>query len=275
VSVQGLVVLVTDTAHEIGTLIAREFASRGALVSALASQQAVAEVRHHLQDAGAVEVLAGDVTNVADVEQLVDGAIARHGRVDVLIATHHTEGSHPVSDSHEVDLADWDEIFNVNVRAGFVACQRVLPHMVAQRSGVILQIASTTGLQAAAFMNANNAASAATIQLCRGLAVEYRRHNIRVNAVVVAGTFHSSSERIRDGYAVRHQGETLTRGDEPALVAPPRDLSKIARCFVALADPDAADITGGTIPVDGGLAAGLATSALLENASIGRWAWPV
>jgi NAD(P)-dependent dehydrogenase (short-subunit alcohol dehydrogenase family) len=277
-SVAGKVVLVSDATHAIGATIAREFAERGAHVHTLASEAEAERLRHDLtQSSGDMDVAVdvGDVTDLSDASRLVDGALARHGRIDALVNTHHTEGSRPVVDTHALELEEWDEIYRVNVRACFTLCQLVLPHMVAQADGTILTIASTTGLQAAAYMTANNTASAAAIHLCRSLAVEYQRHNIRVNAVVVAGTWHSSSVRIREGYAARDtEGDRSRLPDSGPYVMPTRSLQKIAQAFVSLTEPESDYITGGVIAVDGCLSAGLATSALLENASTGRWQWP-
>jgi NAD(P)-dependent dehydrogenase (short-subunit alcohol dehydrogenase family) len=276
-SVSDKVVVVSDATHEIGEQIVTEFAKRGAHAFSLVNEKGrLADVRSKFSSDGIkADVALGDMVNAKDFQKLVSSAIDRHGRVDVLVNTQHTEGEHPVMDSHELSLEDWDAIYNVNLRASFVACQVVLPHMIRQRGGVILQITSTTALQAAAGMNANNSASAAAVQMCRGLAVEYQKYNIRVNAVVVAGTWHASSLRIREGYARRHTGEDLVRpADMKATVMPERDLSKIAQGFVALATDEAVAITGGVISMDGCLSSGLAVSALLENASIGKWEWP-
>jgi NAD(P)-dependent dehydrogenase (short-subunit alcohol dehydrogenase family) len=130
-------------------------------------------------------VTPADVAEESQAAALVERAIAAFGRVDVLV--------HAAGLSVWVNMADmttpvWDATLNVNLRAAFLLAQAVWPHMVRQRGGLLVHIASVAGLEAYAGQTAYCASKFGLLGLTQVLALEGREHNIRACAICPAAT---------------------------------------------------------------------------------------
>ena len=229
------VVLVTGAAGNLGRAVARSFAESGdrlVLVDRSATRLPhlfadLADDRRHLL-AGAVDLRDPD-----SVQAVVDQAIARLGRLDVLV---HTVGGFlggkPV---HETSLEDWDQMQSVNARSAFVVSRAVLPRMLEQSSGRILLIAARPGLAGKAGMGAYSAAKAAVLRLTESLSAETREAGINVNCIV-PGTIDTPENR-----------QAMPEADFARWVTP----ESLAGVIVFLASDAARDIHGAAIPVFG------------------------
>jgi NAD(P)-dependent dehydrogenase (short-subunit alcohol dehydrogenase family) len=165
---EGRVAIVTGASSGIGRATADLFEERGARV-----------VRFSRSDVGQALSLSGDVSNEADVARLFDEA----GDCDILI---NNAGTIEVAKLHEMSPAAWDRTFDVNVRGAYLTCRAALPSMIARRSGVIVNVASISGVigpeKFPGFV-AYCASKAALISLTESLAVEVKEHGIRVNCI--------------------------------------------------------------------------------------------
>jgi meso-butanediol dehydrogenase/(S,S)-butanediol dehydrogenase/diacetyl reductase len=242
--------IVTGGASGIGNAIVRRFAAEGAsvVIADIAAERAEA-VAAEVDRARSVHV---DVTNAADVERLVAGAIEALGRVDVLV---NNAGFAAADDLLETDEETWHADVTLNLEAAFLCSKAVLPGMIERGSGVIVNIASVNAL--AYFANdAYSAAKAGMISLTRSVAVRYGHHGIRANAIA-PGTIRTPlwQERIDKEPAIF---ERLLKWYPLGRVGEPED---VAAAAVFLASDDASWITGEVLRVDGGLLAGSARMA--------------
>ena len=123
-----------------------------------------------------------DLSEAASLGKLVADSLARFGRIDALV---HTvggwRGGKPV---HEMDLADWDFLFNVNLRTTLLCCRAVIPQMLKQGGGKIVNVASRDGLAGSAGVAAYSASKSAVIRLTETLADELKASNINVNCIL-------------------------------------------------------------------------------------------
>lgn len=230
------------------------FAQEGAKVFAVDNDAgAMAETLERIREGGGTVATHGcDVTDSAAVRAMVEACCARFGRIDVLL--NNVGGSAPggpVEMSEEV----WDAQIDLNLKSVFLGCKHVLPVMVAQGGGVIVNTASTSGIRwSGSAQVAYAATKAAVIQMSRVIAVQYASEGIRVNTVV-PGQMHTPMVEAR-------LAKQRTGGDVETLLAQRQkripigfmgDGRDTAKAALFLASDDARFITGAEIVVDGGM----------------------
>jgi NAD(P)-dependent dehydrogenase (short-subunit alcohol dehydrogenase family) len=138
--------------------------------------------------------LAGgvDLSNPDSVQELVAAVIKRFGRIDVLVNTVGAwGGGKPV---HEEDLVTWDLLFNVNLRTTLHCCRAVIPQMLKQKRGKIVNVASRDGLAGTSGYAAYSASKSAVLRLTEALADELKSSNINVNCIM-PGTIDTPQNR--------------------------------------------------------------------------------
>ena len=193
-----------------------------------------------------------DVTESASIKAMVEACLKTYGRIDVLV--NNVGGSAaggPVEMSEEV----WDAQVDFNLKSVFLGCKHVLPVMEAQGGGVIINIASTSGLRwTGAAQVAYAATKAAVIQLSRVVAVQYAARGIRVNTVV-PGQLHTPMVEARlAGQRAGGDVEAILRQRQKRIpLAFAGDGRDTANAALFLASDEARFITGTEIVVDGGM----------------------
>lgn len=242
---QKKIAIVTGAASGFGLGIAAKFVAEGAqVIVADRDGHAAARAAQSLGDA-AVAVTA-DVTKAADVRAMVEAARSRFGRLDILV--NNAGMGHVPQPLEEVDEDLFDRILAVNVKAIYLAAKEVVPLFKAQRSGVVLNIASTAGVSPRPRLAWYNASKGWVITATRSMAVELAPFGIRVCALnPVAGetpmlkTFMGEdTPEIRAKFL-----STIPIGR----FSTPEDLGNAA-CF--LCSDEASMITGVAMEVDGG-----------------------
>jgi meso-butanediol dehydrogenase/(S,S)-butanediol dehydrogenase/diacetyl reductase len=240
----GKVVIVTGAGSGIGAATAHRFAAEGATVVAVG--RTAEKLQKTAADAeGTVEVAVADVSDQAGITAVIDGAAARHGRVDVLVNNAATWAFGTVA---QLDPVAWREVMAVGVDGVFFASRAALPHLCTV-GGCIVNVGSVSGLGADWGLAAYNASKGAVVNLTNAMALDHADDGVRVNAV--------------------HPGLTATEmaapnlENEPVLEAfkqriamrRPAQPSEVAAVIAFLASDDAAFVNGAHIPVDGGMRA--------------------
>jgi NAD(P)-dependent dehydrogenase (short-subunit alcohol dehydrogenase family) len=202
------------------------------------------------REGGRASAHACDVTDSEAVAALVAEIVASHGRIDVL---HNNVGCATMGGPIELDEGTWQRTFDLNVKSCFITCKHVLPHMLARQSGSIVNVSSIAAIRYTGYpYTAYYAAKAAVNNFSMGLALQYARDGIRVNAIMpglmntpliyqqISGQYASAAEMVAARDAACPTGRMGTAWD-------------IAKAALFLASDDAAYITGVSLPVDGGL----------------------
>ena len=237
----GKVALLTTDRRGWSRHLAAALAGAGADVALAGScPPEVAESARAVEAAGRrAFAVDADVTRATDVEAMVDRVAAEMGRIDVLVNGAHVVLGKPFD---TVTEAEWDAVMDVNVKSMFLCCRAVGRRMLRQGGGRIVNISSGLSARGLSSSAVYAASQGAVRQLTSSLALEWARHNIRVNAVG-AGWLTTSPTDLEDSLARFIPSRRLGSPDD------------IGGLVVYLAS-DACDfVTGQTIYVDGGATA--------------------
>jgi NADP-dependent 3-hydroxy acid dehydrogenase YdfG len=180
---EGKTALITGAGRGIGRAIARAFAAEGAAVVLVARSRAdLASVAAEVREAGGRALaVPTDVTQDAAVEALVENVTGELGRLDILVTSAGAAAFGPVSGSKP---ADWDTMLSLNLRAVMLCCHAVLPVMMRQRSGLILNLSSIASKRALPGSAVYTATKAGVEAFSRVLAEEMRPHGVRVGVLI-------------------------------------------------------------------------------------------
>jgi NAD(P)-dependent dehydrogenase (short-subunit alcohol dehydrogenase family) len=181
----GKVALITGAGSGMGRVAAQMFASEGArVVVAEFAEAAGTETAGLVTDAGGdATFVQADVSREDDARRMVEEAVARYGRVDVLYnnAGIMPEADHSVIDT---DVAIWDQVMAVNLRGVFLGCKYAIPQMLDQGSGSVINISSFVALLGCSVpQDAYTASKGAVLSLTRSLAVQFGGRGVRSNAI--------------------------------------------------------------------------------------------
>ena len=250
VDVTGLRVIITAGASGIGLATAQEFLGGGARVQICdVDRAAIERFRVDHPDAGA---WSADVSDEAGVERFVDGAVDAMGGVDVLVNNAGIAG--PGGRLDTLELEAWKRTLDVNVTGAFLTSRRVIPHLVAQRSGSIVNMSSTAGLMGFPNRAPYAAAKWAVIGLTKTMAMELGEFGVRVNAICPGSVDNERMDRVVDLEAAasgRSPGEIrqgFTNAVSLQTFVDPGDIAAMIR-FVC--SPAGARISGQALTVDG------------------------
>ncbi len=229
------VAIVTGGGRGIGKAIAEGFAREGARVVVTArTADEIADVAHEIVIAGGEAIgVVCDVSDEANVQQMVGEAISQWGRIDVLVNNAAT--NLPNIDLVDMETDAWRRVVDVNLTGPFLCARAVLPTMIEQGSGSIVNISSIGGRHGAKGRGPYRAAKAGLINLTETLAAETFTHGVRVNCVCPGGV---ETEMLR-----------MIGG-----VTPDRNLmtpEEMANVVLYLASDDSSAVTGTSIDAFG------------------------
>ncbi|MGH8446337.1 MAG: SDR family NAD(P)-dependent oxidoreductase [Solimonas sp.] len=235
----GKVALVTGAGAGIGRAVALRLAAEGARVFAV-SRGANVEA---LESAGGdIVPYRADVAEPEQVARMVAGCVARCGRIDVLC--NNAGISHGGTPLHEIDLELWDRILAVNLRGAFIVMKEVLPVMMRQGGGAIVNMSSVGGKRPSLGSGAYIVGKAGLDMLTRQAALEYVAHGIRVNAVapgtIATPMVAAAAPGVIDGKRAITPMKRLGTAEE------------IAAVTAFLASDEASYVTGAIYAADGG-----------------------
>jgi NAD(P)-dependent dehydrogenase (short-subunit alcohol dehydrogenase family) len=244
------VVFVTGGADGIGRALAATFAAGQARVvlTGRTHARAAAEADAIARDTGgAVLGIGADVRHRAEVESAVEAALARFGRIDVLINNAGVAGA---ANSEDLAEDEWDRIVDTNLKGVFLCSQAVGRHMLGRGSGAIVNLSSIAGLDAFPRRAAYSSSKAAVAMLTKVLAVEWASRGVRVNAVAPGVIRTPLNEAMiakgnLDLAAVNRRTPMGRRGETRDVIG----------AISFLASDEAAYVTGAVLTVDGGWSA--------------------
>lgn len=241
---QGKVALVTGGSRGIGAEIAKELALHGATVvinyasNAERAEQVVRDIREYNPNVSAIRA---DIAKCEDVFHLCDYILDAHGTIDILI-----NNAGITRDSRFLNMTEdeWNDVISTNMNSLFPITKQVLPQMVEQNYGRIINISSIIG-QSGGFGQTNySAAKAGMIGFTKSLALETARYNITVNAVCPGYTFTDMVAAVPEKVQ-----EKITAKIPKGRFGTPAEVAKAVR-FLAV---DGDYITGQCINVNGGM----------------------
>jgi NAD(P)-dependent dehydrogenase (short-subunit alcohol dehydrogenase family) len=244
---QGKVAVITGGNAGIGEAIAKAFAREGALVVITGRRQVELDrvVSDIVKEEGKAFPVAGSVTDELHVQETARQTVQRFGRLDILV---NNAGMGDFGKRlHEIDDATWTQVLDVNLTGVFRMTRAVLPQMLKQQRGVIVNISSIASLVGIPTLSAYAASKGALDSLTRSLAVDYAKEGIRCNVVnpglidtPMAAPLMSNPEHldpILAHYPIRRAGKP----------------EEVANMVLYLASDEAAWVTGGTFAIDGGM----------------------
>lgn len=250
----GKVVLITGAASGFGALLAKEFGRRGAsLVLGDINGTGLEAVAVELRTANVpVHSMICDVSSEADCAAMVALAREHFGRLD--IAVNNAGIAPPMHYLEDVDEATFDQQHRVNVKGVFFGLKHQLKLMRTQGGGIVLNVSSMAGLGGAPKVSAYSAAKHSVVGLTRTAAVEYARHNIRVNAIC---PFYTLTPMVTDieppkGATVDQLHMQLAAGCPMKRLGKPEE---VVSAMLMLCSPALSYVTGQTLAVDGGVSA--------------------
>jgi NAD(P)-dependent dehydrogenase (short-subunit alcohol dehydrogenase family) len=241
----GKTALVTGGASGIGRATAVLFGREGAkvVVADQAVDPGLDTVREIHEEGGEAMFLQVDISNSGQVQGMVDAAIKAYGRVDILF---NGAGVLFYGTILETDERDWNRVLSINLTGTYLCCRTVLPSMIRQGRGAIINVASTTGAHdACANAVAYVTSKGGVTLLTRAMAIDHAKQGIRINALCPGAT---DTPMLRAALTPA-QVATLADSQPIGRLGLPAEL---AQASLFLASDDASFVTGATLFVDGG-----------------------
>jgi 3-oxoacyl-[acyl-carrier protein] reductase len=241
---EGKTAIVTGGARGLGGQIAMAFAAEGAnvVIADLLDADVAAPVLSSIANSGRRSLLVKtDVSNEQQVRSMIDAAYAEFGAVDILV---NDAGTFSQSEFTDLEVSEWDRVLAVNLRGTFLCCRFVLPQMLEQKSGIIINVASQLGQIGGIEMVHYSASKAGVIGLTKALAREVSSRGVRVNAIAPGPILTDMMAQETEEWATRKLAELpMGRFGQP---------HEIAQTAVFLACDDSSYYVGQTLGPNGG-----------------------
>jgi len=245
---QNKIAVITGAGSGIGRAVALTFAKEGAkvVVADWAEKGGQETVEMVKRADGEAVFIKTDVSQASDIEKMVETCLENFGRVDILI---NNAGILKMGPLHQTSEEDWDAVIDVNLKGVFLASKKVIPEMLKQGQGKIVNVASVAGLAGFENLGPYCASKGGIIALTREMALEYAKNKINVNCIAPGVIKTAMTKGMLDDSATRQGLEAQT--PYPRLGEP----EDIAMAALYLASDESNFITGEILVVDGGFIA--------------------
>jgi NAD(P)-dependent dehydrogenase (short-subunit alcohol dehydrogenase family) len=246
---QDKVAIVTGAASGIGRSTAILFAREGARLVLIDIDAQGLETLLLQMPGERARTVAGNVADESVARHLAQESISAFGRIDVLV---NNAGVHFVKDITEMTVDEWDRLMDINLKSMFLCCKHVIPHMLRQNKGSIVNLASISSFigqeMDGASTFAYNVTKAGTLQLTKSLATRYASDGIRVNCVCPGNVETNILKRetpaeVAEFWRQASRSEPMGRNAQP---------EEIANAILFLASDESSFVTGAPLIVDGG-----------------------
>lgn len=249
------VALITGGAGGIGLETARLFLAEGAGVALVdLKEEELARAEKDLGNPDELLTIAADVSSIEDSARYVKQTVDRFGRIDVFFNNAGIEGK--VAPLTDQNIEDFDRVIAVNVRGSFLGLQNVLPVMMGQNSGSVINMSSIAGLKGSPNVAPYITSKHAVVGLTKAAAIEAAPSNVRVNSVHPSPVNTRMMRSLEEGFNPGHGDEVKEQLRATIPLGRYGESADIANLVLFLASDDSAFITGAQYPVDGGMAAG-------------------
>ncbi len=237
--------IVTGGGSGIGAAVCREYSREGAvvMVADIDSQSAQEAARSLHEVGGVVRALQVDITDQASVDGMVRSALNAFGQIDILV---NNAGARIIKGFSQHTLDDWDQMLRINLTGPFICAQAVIPQMLKQGSGKIINLASIASFMGRPNRCAYVAAKTGLLGLTRAVATDLAGKNIQVNAIapgLIASPFNRQFAEASDTGPAWAEENLAGRWGQP---------EDIAGAAVFLASNESNFVTGSEIKVEGG-----------------------
>jgi NAD(P)-dependent dehydrogenase (short-subunit alcohol dehydrogenase family) len=245
IDLKGRIAVVTGAAQGIGRAVAERFLQSGATVAVWDRDASLArETVSQLAAAGTTIDVEVDVTDLGAVERARDETLRAFGRIDILVNNAGITG--PNAQTWDYDPAAWRQVLGINLDGSFHCCRAVVPLMIAQNYGRIVNIASVAGKEGNPNAAAYSASKAAIIALTKSLGKELATYDIAVNCVTPA----AARTTIFDQMTQEHIDYMLSKIPRGRFVG----VAEIAALVAFCASSDCSFTTGAVFDISGGRA---------------------
>jgi NAD(P)-dependent dehydrogenase (short-subunit alcohol dehydrogenase family) len=244
--VQGKIVIVTGAGTGIGRACALAMVREGARLALVGRR--LEKLQQLAREIGNSALpIAADVSQKADIEQVITRTVAEFGGINVLV---NNAGVLHIGTAEQITEEQWDETFNINVRGVWLLSRAVLPHLRKAGGGSIVNVASVLGINGARNRASYAPSKGAVVLLTKCMAIDHGHENIRVNAIcpsfVETDLTAAVLSTAADPQAVRRERVAV---HPLGRLGKPDDIAGLA---VYLASDESSWVTGSVFPVDGG-----------------------
>lgn len=240
------VCIITGAGSGIGRGTALLFAEEGAtLVLVDRNLEGLVETQNMLAKGANAMAVRADVSKADDITRVVNDAARAHGRIDVVF---NNAGIMPHGDLLRFAEATWDDVMDVNVKAMFLMCKAVIPYMLTQRAGSIINTSSVMATLTEPGYEAYSSSKAAVIGLSKAIAVSYAEQGIRCNAVCPGWVDTAMNMQLVEEMGMEKLTQIIKQQQPQARMATTRE---VAYAVLFLASDESTAVTGSALYVDG------------------------